>query len=418
MRMAHRDAKVVEPNRYMARRKHSATGYSSDPTWSDSDADPESRLRLLAGRVGGLLGIVPGLVRRGRKPRVASGTGEITPLVAPAVAPTAAPAAASASSAGSVGRIRGAVAGISRLRSGSLSLPAGRSAGSRRRFGSREPHRRELAVVLMLLLVACAASVSLPEFANSSPKSASLQLANAATDPTADQTPDPTADPTGGDPSPSESASIEPASASPSATPKPAATPKPKPTPYNGKKYTFVALGDSLTSGYGIVAPAWPVRLDKSDVRLTLAHNAGIPGNVTSQMLARLDHDVFAYKPDVVLVMGGTNDLARGYSTATTIANLRAIIVACQKRKIRVFLLTIPPDGYTGMAKRINTLNAAIIHLANSYRITYVDVHATLSTKSGVYIAGYGLADNVHLTATGAQVLSNTVYYRIRRLGY
>ncbi len=386
-RMAHRDAKLAESGRYMARRKRSATAYSSDPTWSDSEP---AESRSLVARVVGVLGFLPSLVKRGRRPGIISAVPDATvPETASAATGSAAPRSAATRSAGA-----------------SFTLPTGRSAGPRFRFGPREPHRRELGIVLTLLLIAGAASVTLPELANSSPKSTPTQLANGV--------PASTTDAPSADPSPSTSASPDP-TPGPTVTPFPKKTPKPKAKPYSGKKYRFVALGDSLTAWPDY---AWPARLDASDVRLNLANNAGIPGNVTSQMLARLNRDVFSYNPDIVIVMGGTNDLARGYSTATTIANLRGIIVACQKRKIRVFLLTIPPDGFSGMARRIGILNAAIIHLANSYRVTYVDVHAALATKSGVFISGYGLADNVHLTARGAQALSNSVYYRIRRLGY
>ncbi len=67
-------------------------------------------------------------------------------------------------------------------------------------------------------------------------------------------------------------------------------------------------------------------------------------------MLARLKSDVFAYKPEVLFIMGGTNDLGQNISQATTIANLRAIIVAASAKGIRIDLMTIPPDAYPDMA--------------------------------------------------------------------
>ena len=67
----------------------------------------------------------------------------------------------------------------------------------------------------------------------------------------------------------------------------------------------------------------WPTRLDAEDARLRLAHNAGIPGNLTSEMLARLNKDVFAYNPSVLFILGGTNDLGRNVSSATAISRIR-----------------------------------------------------------------------------------------------
>jgi lysophospholipase L1-like esterase len=448
VRMAHRDPKVVESSRYMARPKRSATVvFSSDPTWSPADEDKVSGSGSFVRRLGSAFGAIRAFFRRGR-PSPAPAPGDVAPTTALAIASgkiVAAPdvmagprlnppialkvSAASAAIASPVAAIAAPVAAITPKAAHSTapgivapvaaipavaktrnwSIPSARAAAfRRRRFGPREQHRREVAVVLFLLLLASAVSWTLPQLTASSPKATSNLLAA-----------DPSSDPPGNTfaygtvPGGTIVGTINPANPTPT---KAARTAKPTVKPYTGKRYTFVALGDSLTawpSGY-----PWPNRLDASDVRLTMVNNAGIPGNVTAQMLARLSRDVFDYHPDVVFVMGGTNDIAQGYSTAQTIANLRSIIVDCQKRKIRVFLLTIPPDGYTGMAGKINALNNAIIHLANSYKVVYVDVHAALVGSNGTYKAGYGLPDLVHLTNLGSQVLANTVYYRVRRVGY
>jgi lysophospholipase L1-like esterase len=449
VRMAHRDPKVAESSRFMARPKRSGTVvFSSDPTWSPADEEKVAGSNPIGRRIGGALAAIPAFFRRRRSheavpgdvastvalaiasgkivappditaiPHIAATAPKAGALPASTVAPG--PAKSSAVSAGHasnapivpVAQVVSTTAAPTATTTPRIgpsrgwSLPTGRSFG-RRRFGPREQHRRELAVVLFLLLVASAVSWTLPQLTASSPKATASLLADASTD-----------DPGntfayGTVPGGTIVGSVNPADPTPT---KAARTAKPTTKPFTGKRYNFVALGDSLTawpSGY-----PWPNRLDASDVRLTLVNNAGIPGNVTAQMLARLNRDVFDYHPDVVFVMGGTNDIAQGYSTAQTISNLRSIIIACQKRKIRVFLLTIPPDGYTGMAGKINALNTAIIHLANAYKVVYVDVHAALVGSDGTYKAGYGLPDLVHLTNLGSQVLANTVYYRVRRVGY
>jgi lysophospholipase L1-like esterase len=210
------------------------------------------------------------------------------------------------------------------------------------------------------------------------------------------------------------------APATPSATPtmgptvSPTAAPPTKPVV---KIYPFVALGDSLTSGYGDPGPAWPVRLDKEDANLTLAHNAGVVGDRTADMWYRLNSDVFAYKPNVLFILGGTNDLGHGYGVSATISNLKAIILAARAKSIRIFVLTIPPDSYQSMADKIDTLNAAIVHLANIYQIVVIDIHAALSTTSGVFVPAYTV-DGLHFSAAGAQRVADTIYARIHRLGY
>jgi lysophospholipase L1-like esterase len=69
------------------------------------------------------------------------------------------------------------------------------------------------------------------------------------------------------------------------------------------------------------------------------------------------------------------------------------------------------------MAANIDSLNAAIIHLANSYKIVYIDIHAALSTTTGVYVSKY-TSDGLHFSDLGAQTVATTIYGRIHRLGY
>jgi len=278
--------------------------------------------------------------------------------------------------------------------------------------------RRGLLVVLAVLVAAGALAAGLPGRWNdptSAGASPDLAANVAPVDPTASSTPSSAM--TSPDPTPSASAT---ATATASATPAMGPTINPTPAPPTKLVvpiYTFVALGDSLTSGYGDPGPAWPVRLDAEDANLRLVHNSGVVGDRTADMWYRINKDVFAYNPNVLFILGGTNDLGRGYGESATISNLKAIILAARARSIRIFMMTIPPDSYPSMASKIDSLNAAIIHLANIYRIVVIDIHATLSTSSGVFVPAYTV-DGLHFSAAGAQVVANTIYARIHRLGY
>jgi lysophospholipase L1-like esterase len=230
----------------------------------------------------------------------------------------------------------------------------------------------------------------------------------------------------GSSPSPADTSSPDPTLPSPSPSPSISTSPSPSPTqkltpapakPPPPKVYTFVALGDSLTSGYGDPGPSWPSRLDAEDANLRLVNNAGVPGDTTAQMLARVNSDVFAYKPEVLFIMGGTNDLGHNISQATTIANLRAIIVAANAKGIRITLITIPPNASAGMVNEIDSLNAAIVHLGNAYRLVVIDIHTPLSQSTGVYWPKY-TSDGLHFSALGAQAVANTIYARIHPYGF
>jgi lysophospholipase L1-like esterase len=73
----------------------------------------------------------------------------------------------------------------------------------------------------------------------------------------------------------------------------------------------IVAFGDSTTAPReGLKSPYSQVlsdELPRRGVPATII-NAGVPGNNTTQALARLQTDVLAHKPDVVIIQFGIND--------------------------------------------------------------------------------------------------------------
>jgi lysophospholipase L1-like esterase len=196
--------------------------------------------------------------------------------------------------------------------------------------------------------------------------------------------------------------------------PPPTKAPTKKPAAAPARVRTYVALGDSLTA-WPSYNP-WPSRLDKSDALLRLLNNAGVPGNTTAQMRARLNIDVFPYKPEVLFVLGGTNDLGYGYSESSIIANLRAIVVAAKARKMVVVLVYVPPDSYTSMVPKIKSLNQAIWNLAVSQNVHIADIWTPLATANGTINSKY-TSDGLHFSDLGCQVVSNAIWARMKRLG-
>lgn len=103
-----------------------------------------------------------------------------------------------------------------------------------------------------------------------------------------------------------------------------------------------VALGDSLTAGYGLAAQdAFPARLQKALTAKGIAvevENAGVSGDTSTAGLARLDWSV----PDgtrAVLLELGANDMLRGVDPAQTRTALDDIVARLQARGIAVMIL-------------------------------------------------------------------------------
>lgn len=105
----------------------------------------------------------------------------------------------------------------------------------------------------------------------------------------------------------------------------------------------ILALGDSLTAGYGLgpgdgFTDQLQDRFDKTyGVGEIVIINAGVSGDTTRGGLARLDW-ALADAPDLVMVALGGNDMLRGLEPAETLSNLSQILETLQQQNKPVLL--------------------------------------------------------------------------------
>ena len=102
-----------------------------------------------------------------------------------------------------------------------------------------------------------------------------------------------------------------------------------------------VALGDSLTAGYGLPAkdgfvPRLQAALAAQGAKVEIV-NAGVSGDTASDGLARLDWSV-PEGTDAVIVELGANDMLRGIDPQVTRDALDAILARLARRHIAVML--------------------------------------------------------------------------------
>ena len=117
-----------------------------------------------------------------------------------------------------------------------------------------------------------------------------------------------------------------------------------------------IAFGDSLTAGVGAAAGEdYPSRLAQKARAPIL--NAGVSGDTTEAALARIEADVLAHDPRIVIVGLGGNDFLRRVPIADTEKNLREIVRRIQQRGAMVVLLgfRFPSLGpsYESMYERV-----------------------------------------------------------------
>ncbi|WP_296763392.1 arylesterase [Sediminimonas sp.] len=118
------------------------------------------------------------------------------------------------------------------------------------------------------------------------------------------------------------------------------------------ERVTLVAMGDSLTQGYGLVAEQgfvpqlrdWLAQQGHGDVQVV---NAGVSGDTSAGGLARVDWSLTAQVDAMIVALGG-NDLLRGIDPAVTRANIEGILQAAQAADVAVLLVGMRAPGNYG----------------------------------------------------------------------
>lgn len=177
-------------------------------------------------------------------------------------------------------------------------------------------------------------------------------------------------------------------------------------------KINLVALGDSLTAGYGLPPEqgfvpqmqAWLVA-HGADVAIS---NAGVSGDTTAGGLARLD---WSLAPDTtaLLVNLGGNDLLRGIDPGNSAANLDKILVTAQARHLPVLLVGLKALNNYGpdFKAQFDTIYPA---LAAKYMVPlYPDYFAPLKSDANqtMALAKFMQADGIHPNAAGVALIVN-----------
>jgi lysophospholipase L1-like esterase len=175
--------------------------------------------------------------------------------------------------------------------------------------------------------------------------------------------------------------------------------------PKSGEK-RVVFMGNSITEGWApLFAELFP---GKPYI------GRGISGQTTPQMLIRFRQDVVALKPAVVVILGGTNDIAgnTGPSNTSMIAdNLRSMTEIARANGIRVVLASVLPvyeypwkRGLTP-ADTIVRLNRWMKAYADSVGATYLDFHTPMADERQGLKADL-TRDGVHPNAAGYRVMA------------
>ncbi|MCX6422029.1 MAG: SGNH/GDSL hydrolase family protein [Actinobacteria bacterium] len=184
-----------------------------------------------------------------------------------------------------------------------------------------------------------------------------------------------------------------------------------------------VFIGDSITLGTsdfanGFVGDwSWFYALvNAPDAPVAFAGGVADNGMRTSWMAEHV-WDALSKQPDMLIVLGGTNDIAPGADPATSLANLQRIVDAAAQAGVKVAVCTIPPSDKPNVDELTRAYNDALKVWADSTGIILLDTAAPLRGPEGVGWAPELTTDGTHPSPEGAVRMSQAAATTLRYLG-
>lgn len=181
---------------------------------------------------------------------------------------------------------------------------------------------------------------------------------------------------------------------------------------------TLLALGDSLTAGYGVTQgegfvpqlEAW-LRAHGAAVKVV---NAGVSGDTTAGGAARLSWSL-TDDVDLVLVNLGGNDMLRGLPALETRKNLDRILTELSSRNLPSILIRVPGSLNFGTQEK-TAYDRAFEELADAHHSTFIpNFFAALAPSDmtakerRTALQTYMQPDGIHPTAEGVALILEDV---------
>lgn len=174
----------------------------------------------------------------------------------------------------------------------------------------------------------------------------------------------------------------------------------------------IVFFGDSITEGYN-------VKEFFDEYRVV---NSGISGNITKNLIDRIETDLYDYNPSKVIILIGTNDIRANISDEEIIDSLKEIINGIRKNRknAEMYIQSIYPinrdidkeywkdvnSEYNN--KHIIELNKLIKNLCKEEKINYINVYSKLIDDNGNLKSAY-TKEGLHLNDLGYYKVTNVL---------
>ena len=183
---------------------------------------------------------------------------------------------------------------------------------------------------------------------------------------------------------------------------------------------TIVCHGDSLTEASDLDKNyTWPALVEnRLNVKMI---NSGIGGDTSGGLLGRFYHDVVQHEPDMVVILGGTNDLWWDLEVNLIQANIFAMTCQAEFHDITPIVglplpllmaniqrqeMMAPVGGWPKCVQKLADLAAALATSARASEIALLDFYHPFLGQNGEPRPEYYLADGLHPNKQGHLLMS------------
>lgn len=167
---------------------------------------------------------------------------------------------------------------------------------------------------------------------------------------------------------------------------------------------TILALGDSLTQGYGLAqadgfVPQLQDWLQENDVAAEVI-NAGVSGDTTAGGASRVEWSLTPEVDAMIVALGG-NDMLRGLDPGQARANLRTILEVAQGQDLPVLLVGMQAPTNFGPDYKA-AFDAMYPELSQEFGALYFEsFFKGLGEGDPSELQGYFQSDGIHPNAEG-----------------
>jgi acyl-CoA thioesterase-1 len=187
----------------------------------------------------------------------------------------------------------------------------------------------------------------------------------------------------------------------------------------------IITFGDSLTVGYQTPSEAnpggeptpygrWVQEMIRPSAEVIVS---GVNGELTGEMALRLGRDVIAVQPDVVVILGGSNDLGWNAEPAAIMRNLVTMYERCRAAGITSVAVTVPSiRGADALIPARLALNQFILDYGRARSQSVVDLFTATAEPDTRRLAQAYSNDGLHLTTEGYRVFAELVSRAIASL--